>query len=75
MVQLDILKPFFQTNDIFERQKNFQNRFRDEWKRDGIIFDLLTAIVLFTPDGGNSLQDRNEIRYFQITWGHSEMTL
>lgn len=33
----------------YQRHRNLPNLFRDEWKQDAHIFDLLTAIVLFTP--------------------------
>lgn len=33
----------------YQRHKNLPNLFREEWKSDNHIFDLLTAIVLFTP--------------------------
>lgn len=51
MVRIDVIKPF-STKCGFARHKNFPNLFRHEWKSDNIIFDLLTAIVLFTPRPG-----------------------
>ena len=51
MVRMDVIKPFC-TKCGFQRHKNFPNLFRHEWKNDNIIFDLLTAIVLFTPRPG-----------------------
>lgn len=47
LASLSMLKPFC-SNDVFQRQKNLAGRYRKEWKEDRAIFDILTAVVLFS---------------------------
>ncbi len=46
MVRQDLIKPFCVN---FEAHQNMPKKFLNEWKNDGTIFDLLTAIILFNP--------------------------
>lgn len=46
MVRQDLIKPFCVD---FEAHRNMPKKFLNEWKNDGTIFDLLTAIILFNP--------------------------
>lgn len=48
IVPVSIYKPYCYQYS-FERHQQFPNSFRDEWKQDSVIFDLLTVIVLFEP--------------------------
>ncbi|KAH9426438.1 zinc ion binding [Dermatophagoides pteronyssinus] len=79
MVDYEIIRPCCIKYD-FEQHKNFPAKFKHEWKNDNIIFDLLTAIILFTP---RLNQQQNEKikeeysryicllrRYLQIKYGH-----
>lgn len=68
MVRMDVIRPFC-TKCGFQRHKNFPNLFRHEWKNDNIIFDLLTAIVLFTPRPGVCQHERikeEQLRYVYL---------
>lgn len=47
LASLSIMKPFCSA-DVYQRQKNLAGRYRKEWKEDRAIFDILTAIVLFS---------------------------
>ena len=66
MVKLEVIKPYCVD---YHRHEVLFDRFRDEWKRDNIIFDLLTVIQLFsTPrrynrtiirDNNNGIMNNN----------------
>lgn len=62
MAKMDLLKPFCRYD--YRRHQNLPNLFRDEWKRDNIIFDLLTVIILFTPRGG--MLEYEKVRYVRV---------
>lgn len=49
---------------IRDRHRQALNLFREEWKQDSIIFDLLTAIVLFIPRQDCSAQDHLNRQHF-----------
>ncbi|KAH9506924.1 zinc ion binding, variant 2 [Dermatophagoides farinae] len=79
MVDHEILRPCCIKYD-YERHKNFPAKFKHEWKNDNIIFDLLTAITLFTPrlNTRQNKKIKDEYsrytcllrRYLQIKYGH-----
>ena len=50
MVRYAYIKPYCSEDHFHRRKALLLNRFREEWKRDNVIFDLLTAIALFKPN-------------------------
>lgn len=51
LVSMAFIRPFC-TEEGYRRHQALPTSFRDEWREDNLILDLLTAVVLFHPHSG-----------------------
>ncbi|CAG2110546.1 unnamed protein product [Medioppia subpectinata] len=67
MVKLEVFKQSKTKGNLYEAHRNFMHAFAQEWESDETILNLLTAIILFTPERPNILH-RELIKLEQQTY-------
>lgn len=69
LVRFEYLIPSCPNEEHIKRHRRLSSLFDEEWKEDPIIFDLLTAVLLFMPgssDGGDQMIRNEHNRYLLL---------
>ncbi|XP_054152877.1 nuclear hormone receptor HR96-like [Oppia nitens] len=65
-LKLEVFKQY-QKGNLYEAHRKFMHTFKEEWDKDHTVLDLLTAILLFTPERPN-IMHREIIKLEQQTY-------